>query len=61
MTCTVAPFFVDTTFPKGAALADWLVGVGATSTHGEIPISQPRYDVATVIAPTQRWVYEKHH
>lgn len=53
------PFFVDTGFPKGAALADWLVGVGATTKHGEIPISQPREDVGKVVAPTQRWVYEK--
>jgi hypothetical protein len=53
------PFFVDTSFPKGAALADWLVGVQATTKHGEIPISQPREDVGSVVAPTQRWVYEK--
>lgn len=53
------PFLVDTSFPKGAALADWLVGVGATSTKGEIPISQPREDVGAVVAPTQRWVYSK--
>jgi hypothetical protein len=53
------PFFVDTGFPKGAALADWLVNVGATSTHGEIPISQPRQDVGVVVSPTQRWVFEK--
>jgi len=53
------PFFVDMSFPKGAALADWLVGVGATSKKGEIPISQPREDVGKIIAPTQRWVYSK--
>lgn len=54
------PFFVDTTFPKGAALADWLVNVQATSKHGEIPLNQPREDVFKVNAPTQRWVYEKN-
>jgi hypothetical protein len=57
---STGPFFVDTGFPKGAALADWLVNVKATATHGEIPISQPREDVGSVVAPTQRWVYEKH-
>jgi hypothetical protein len=56
---TSGPFFVDTSFPKGAALADWLVGVGATSKHGEIPISQPRDDVGGIVAPTQRWVFGK--
>jgi hypothetical protein len=53
------PYLVDTTFPKGAALAQWLVNVGATMTLGEIPISQPREDVGKVIAPSQRWVYRK--
>jgi hypothetical protein len=53
------PFYVDTTFPKGVALADWLVGVGATTKKGEIPISQPREDVGGIVAPTQRWVYSK--
>ena len=53
------PYFVDTTFPKGAAFADWLVGVGASSTKGQIPISQPRENVGGVTAPTQRWVYRK--
>ncbi|MBX3193141.1 MAG: carboxypeptidase regulatory-like domain-containing protein [Labilithrix sp.] len=53
------PYFVDTTFPKGAALAQWLVNVGATSTLGEIPISQPRENVGGVHAPTQRWIYRK--
>lgn len=56
---STGPFYVDTDFPKGAALADWLVNVQATTKHGEIPISQPRQDVGVVVAPTQRWVYEK--
>jgi hypothetical protein len=53
------PYQVDQTFPKGKAFAQWLVGVGAAATLGEIPISQPREDVGSVIAPTQRWVYGK--
>jgi hypothetical protein len=53
------PYLVDTTFPKGKGLAEWLVNVGATTKPGEIPISQPREDVGKVVAPTQRWVYRK--
>lgn len=51
------PYLVDTSFPKGDAFAKWLVGVGASSTLGEIPISQPRENVGSVVSPTQRWVY----
>jgi hypothetical protein len=51
------PYLVDTSFPKGDALAKWLVVVGASKTPGEMPISQPREDVGSVVSPTQRWVY----
>ena len=53
------PYLVDQTFPKGAAFSQWLVAVGASSTLGEIPISQARENVGGVTAPTQRWVYRK--
>lgn len=58
-TTSSGPYFVDTGFPKGQALSDWLVNVGASTTPGQIPISQPRLDVGAVIAPTQRWVFNK--
>ena len=48
---------IDTTFPKGAALADWLVAVGATPTRGQIPLYDSAHSVAQVTAPTQRWIY----
>lgn len=51
------PYLVDRSFAKGDALAQWLVNVKASTTLGEIPISQPRENVGKVIAPTQRWVY----
>jgi hypothetical protein len=51
------PYLVDQSFPKGVAFAEWLVGVGAASTKGEVPISQPRHNVGAVTAPAQRWVY----
>ena len=48
---------VDTTFPKGAALADWLVAVGATPTRGQIELYDSAHSVAQVTPPTQRWIY----
>jgi hypothetical protein len=53
------PYLIDTSFPKGDAFAKWLVGVGATTKLGEMPISQPRENVGGVISPTQRWVYRQ--
>ena len=54
------PFSIDTSFPKGAALADWLVNVQASTTKGEMPISQPRENVGRVLSTSaQRWVYGK--
>jgi hypothetical protein len=48
---------VDTTFPKGQALAEWLNGIGATSTLGEIMLQETFRRSLTVNAPTQRWLY----
>jgi hypothetical protein len=47
---------VNTTFPKGAALADWLVNVGATPTRGQLSIQQGQFSVAAVNPPTQDWI-----
>jgi len=47
---------INTTFPKGAALADWLVNVGATTVRGELPIYEGRATMRTAIAPTQDWI-----
>jgi hypothetical protein len=51
------PYFIDTSFPKGDALSKWLLVVGASSTPGQMPISQPRENVGGVVSPTTRWVY----
>jgi hypothetical protein len=48
---------VDTTFPKGQALAEWLNGIGATTTLGEIMLHETYRRSLTVNAPTQRWLY----
>jgi len=37
--------FINTTFPRGASLATWLVNVKATPTLGQIPIQVLRNDV----------------
>jgi hypothetical protein len=39
---------VDTGFPKGNALADWLVNVGASTTRGLLPIREGKSTVAAV-------------
>jgi len=50
---------VDTSFPKGKALSQWLVHVGASTTPGEIPIVDWRHNVDGPTAPSQRWIYSK--
>jgi hypothetical protein len=47
---------VDTTFSAGAAMADWLVGVGASTTRGTITMYGVQTDVASVNAPTRSWL-----
>jgi hypothetical protein len=48
--------YVDTSFPKGDAFAQWLVNVGASQTKGQISITQPRYDARSVNAPSVQWM-----
>ena len=48
---------IDTSFPRGAAFAQWLNIVGAASGAGRISIIDPRHDVDAVVAPTARWIY----
>jgi hypothetical protein len=39
---------IDTTFPKGQALAEWLVNVQASTTLGQMEIAEPRDNVQAV-------------
>jgi hypothetical protein len=49
---------IDTSFPKGKAMADWLVNVGASSTLGEIAIHAGQHTVDAVnLAVAQPWIY----
>jgi hypothetical protein len=56
-----APGLIDTSFPKGAALADWMMSVGATKTRGQLDLYQGQHSVAGVTPPTQRWIYVEHN
>ena len=49
-------YTVDTTFPKGKVLDEWLGTVGALS-QGQIYLLQVGESVGAVIPPTQRWIY----
>lgn len=53
------PSKVDTTFPKGQALAEWLQGIGATSTAGELTLHDTYRRSLEVNPPTQRWLYSQ--
>ena len=50
---------VNTTFPRGAALADWLVGVGATPTRGSLQLYGATSTVPAVTPPTLTWLADK--
>lgn len=53
-----APDFVDTTHPKGMALAEWLVNVGASTTLGQVNGLTGKTPSATAVGPkTKRWLY----
>jgi hypothetical protein len=49
---------IDQSFPKGMALASWLVqpAVGASTVAGQMPIAVVRQDTDGVVAPSQRWL-----
>jgi hypothetical protein len=47
---------ITQTFPKGQALAQWLVVVGASITLGHMPIQNLRHDFDGVIAPSLLWI-----
>ena len=47
---------VDTTFPKGAAFADWLVTTGASATRGQVSLDEMRYGVTAAAPPATTWL-----
>jgi hypothetical protein len=49
---------VDTSFPKGMALANWLVNVGGSTTRGQLEIRAAQHTVNAVNASfVRRWIY----
>jgi hypothetical protein len=50
-------YAIDTTFPKGKVLHDWLSNVGAL-TNGTIAMTGVADSVGAVNKPTQRWIYD---
>lgn len=49
---------IDTDFPKGLALADWMVQVGGSQVNGEVVIKEGQHTIDAV-DPTRatRWIY----
>jgi hypothetical protein len=53
-----SPFTVDQSTPKGKAFADWLVNVGASTTKGQIELTEVSDDVNAInTSTTQQWIY----
>jgi hypothetical protein len=50
------PASIDTSFPKGKALAEWLEGMGAAA-GGTLPLSETFSRVGLIKPPAQRWLY----
>jgi hypothetical protein len=49
---------LDTTFPKGQAMSEWLLNVGASTTAGQIDIHAAQHTVDAVNpAMSQAWIY----
>ncbi|MES1204826.1 MAG: carboxypeptidase-like regulatory domain-containing protein [Pseudomonadota bacterium] len=49
---------IETSFPKGMALASWLMAVGASPTAGQIPLDMAQHSVDEPLGfGTQRWIY----
>ena len=50
--------YIDQTFARGVTLASWLNQTAVYGgTFGQIPVYAIRSDFASVIAPSQRWMY----
>ncbi len=47
---------INQTFPKGQALAEWLLAVDASTVLGQLPVEGAQQSVARVLPPTQSWI-----
>jgi len=60
--CGSGPYAVDTTFPKGKAMADWMQGIFPTIPYGSFTATSSCIvqDIhATVSGISQQWIYDK--
>jgi hypothetical protein len=49
---------IDTSFPRGMAMAEWLMNVGGSTTPGQLVIVGAKHTVDSVMpAVAQRWIY----
>jgi hypothetical protein len=52
-------YLVDMSFPRGAAMAQWLFNVGASTTVGSIPLVNVKDPATSVIqGVAERWIYQ---
>jgi hypothetical protein len=47
---------INQSFPKGAQLAAWLYEIGASTSLGQIPEVNGRYDFNGVVSPSESWL-----
>ena len=52
---TDGPATINTGFNDGATLAQWLLNSGASTTYGQVALTNTRNDLTGVIPPTQSW------
>jgi len=59
--CMSGPFDIDTTFPKGKAMADWMNNIFPTAPYGQVAITSGCMvkDIdGTVSGLSQQWIYD---
>jgi len=49
-------YSVQTSFPKGDALATWLVDTGASTTRGHVRLDNVTFSAGTVVPPARAWI-----
>jgi hypothetical protein len=50
-------FFIDDSFPKGKAYADWLQAQKVTKNYGIINLTDTRWDIDAITPEATRWIY----
>jgi hypothetical protein len=49
---------IDVSFTRGQAMSTWMAGIGALSGNNQFQIIDPRYNLNSITAPSQRFVYD---